>query len=303
MLQFDPLKFEHKELVEEYLRRYPPEISEHTFTNLFAWRDNRPVSLTEWNGTLVLVLECEEGQCLLGPPVGDYDPEELLARLAHAGVETARRIPEVTAEVLRDLGMSTEKDRDNSDYVYRRDDLAQLEGRRYHRERNLVNQCLSRWHCEYEEINPDNLDEVSELQQRWCDAHEMTPGLRKESDAIGQALNRYEQLGLRGGAVRVEGRMQAFTMGERLNEDTAVVHFEKAMKRYKGLYQVVNQWFCRDELSEFKFVNREQDLGIPGLRRAKKSYNPHHMVTKFVAAIEAEKLPDLAGAAGESRSR
>jgi hypothetical protein len=83
--------------------------------------------------------------------------------------------------------------------------------------------------------------------------------------------------------------MQAITIGERLNDSTAVVHFEKAMPGYDGLYQLINQWFCRYGLTEFEFVNREQDLGIPGLRKAKESYHPHHMVEKYVALCDRQE--------------
>jgi hypothetical protein len=81
--------------------------------------------------------------------------------------------------------------------------------------------------------------------------------------------------------VKVNGKVEAFTFGERLNHDTAVVHIEKANPEINGLYAVVNQLFCREVLSGFKFVNREQDLGLEGLRRAKESYHPHHMVEKY----------------------
>jgi hypothetical protein len=87
---------------------------------------------------------------------------------------------------------------------------------------------------------------------------------------------------LTGGAVVVEGRIEAFAIGERLNLAAAVVHFEKANPELRGMYQLINQWFCRNELAEYSFVNREQDLGIEGLRKAKESYCPHHMVRKFI---------------------
>ena len=84
-----------------------------------------------------------------------------------------------------------------------------------------------------------------------------------------------------GGAVVVDGRIEAFAIGERLNPATAVVHFEKANPEMRGMYQLINQWFVRNELSDYMYVNREQDLGIEGLRKAKESYHPHHMVRKF----------------------
>jgi hypothetical protein len=103
--------------------------------------------------------------------------------------------------------------------------------------------------------------------------------------AVKTALDNYESLGVVGGTVYVEGKLEAFTLAERLNQDTAVIHFEKANPEIEGLYQVINQWFCQKELGNFKFVNREQDLGIMGLRKAKQSYHPHHMVEKHITHV------------------
>jgi hypothetical protein len=136
------------------------------------------------------------------------------------------------------------------------------------------------------------------MQDRWCEARNCgeEPSLCAEYRAVRAAFRRFEDFGLLGGVVRVDGCVQAFAIGEALNRDTAVVHFEKAMTEYRGLYQLINQRFCISELDGFRFVNREQDLGIPGLRKAKESYHPHHMVDKYVAKSTA--FPGLGTAAG-----
>jgi hypothetical protein len=113
----------------------------------------------------------------------------------------------------------------------------------------------------------------------------MVPGLEAENTAIRTAFENYHYLGVTGGVVYVDDKLEAFTLAEKLNRDTAVIHFEKANPEIEGLYQVINQWFCKEALSNFKFVNREQDLGIPGLRKAKGSYYPHHMVEKCIVHI------------------
>lgn len=95
------------------------------------------------------------------------------------------------------------------------------------------------------------------------------PGLKDEGEAIRVILENYEVLPLLGVIIYVDGSLEAFTIGEQLNRDTAVIHIEKANPNIKGLYQLINNWFCKNHLKEFKWVNREQDLGIPGLRRAR----------------------------------
>jgi hypothetical protein len=309
MLQFQPLTFEHRDLVAGYVRRHPPQISEHTFANLFVWRGKRPISIAEWQDSLLVVSDMDGERRLLGPPIGPAKADPLLARLAEAGVRGLTRLPAESARAFEGAGLSLAEDRDNSDYVYRRQDLAELHGRAYHRQKNLVNRCLFSFECQWVEVTPALLDEVADMQERWCAEKDCdnNPAICAENNAIQQALHRFEELEIIGGAVRVgppgKGRVEAYTLGGRLTADTAVVHFEKAMTSFPGLYQVVNQWFCERSLAGFEFVNREQDLGIPGLRKAKMSYRPHHMVTKYVATLEPSAVRQLVGGDSEGRCR
>ncbi|MFO7956420.1 MAG: phosphatidylglycerol lysyltransferase domain-containing protein [Candidatus Brocadiia bacterium] len=292
MTDWEEISLEHRDMVNEYLRSWPPEVSEHTFTNLYAWRDHRPILVGELQGCLVFLHDDDGERTVLGPQRGDASMVDLLDDLADAGAAGLKRIPAATANELRDEGFKVQEDRDNADYVYRREALAELPGNRYHRQQNLVNQCLSSYDCEWCEITPDILDEVAHLQDRWCDERDCgrKKGLCAEYNAIQETLRHYEEFELMGGAVRIDGQLEAYTVGERLNQRTAVVHFEKAMSAFTGLYQVVNQWFCQNCLGEFEFVNREQDLGIPGLRKAKKSYHPDHMVEKFTASLTGKAM-------------
>jgi hypothetical protein len=207
------------------------------------------------------------------------------------------RIPEDTADVLRGAGLNVTLDRDNSDYVYKVADLAELKGRRFHKKRNLIKQCLAAYRCEYEPIVPELVSECLEFQDRWCQARECgkDPGLCNEYAAIREAFTNYQDLQVLGGAIRVDGDIKAYALGEELNPDTGVCHFEKAMPGVQGLGQLINQWFSKHALSGFKYVNREQDLGIQGLRQAKESYHPDHMVDKFTAALKepAAQTPSL----------
>jgi len=303
MLDLKPLNLSDRARLNEALRRFPPEVSEHTFTNLYVWRELRPVLLAEAEGGLILVQERDGDRSVLGPPIGEAGPADLLPLLEGSGIERFERLPASVAEPLREAGWQLAADRDNADYVYLRRDLAELEGRQYHGKKNMVNQCLSAYGCEYAPITADVVDEVAHMQDRWCAERDCgrDPGLCAEYRAIKETLARFAEFDLIGGLVRIDGRVQAYSIGEALNPDTAVVHFEKAMTEFRGLYQVINQWFCKHALTEFEFVNREQDLGIPGLRRAKESYHPDHMVEKFVAAAEAELAEQAIGGAAEGR--
>jgi hypothetical protein len=290
LLVVRPLELTDRALVTGYLRRYPPQISELTFTNLFVWRKARPASFAEVDGSLVFILEVEEDghsrKTMIGPPVGEAPVLDVIESLG-VGIEGIARLPTGPATVLRDQGIRIGEDRDNWDYVYRMEDLAELTGRRFHKKRNLVKQCLQAHECRHEAITEQNLAECIDMQERWCMARQcgIEPGLCKEYLAIQEMFAHYGKLHLIGGAVRVDGSIEAYAIGEELSPGTAVCHFEKAMPGTQGLGQVVNQWFVRHFLSRFVFVNREQDMGIPGLRQAKESYYPHHMVEKFTAFL------------------
>ena len=288
MAEIHRLELSDRSIVEAYLRRYKPEISEFTFTNLFVWRVARPIFFAETEGSLVFMVNTGQGgseaKVVFGYPLGEESPLAV-ARALDVSVVGFVRIPENTAKTLREQGLHVEVDRDNWDYVYRVADLANLGGRRFHKKRNLVKKCLSEHTCRYESVTAALIAECSDMQDRWCRARRCgrDPSLCGEYAAIRDTFAHFEDLKLIGGAIRVDGVIQAYAFGEELRSGTAVCHFEKAMPEFRGLGQLINQWFAMYSLSGFEFENREQDLGIPGLRQAKESYYADHMVEKYSA--------------------
>ena len=291
-----PLSLDDRQPVTEYLKRFPPEISELTFTNLYAWRHSRPIWVDEFRESLLFFAETKTGLAILGNPVGLVSlPEvftEYTSRIAGADRFPKERLPDVALN----RAMVVE-DRDNADYVYRREDLATLAGRHFTKKRNHINQCLAAYKCQYEMITEETVPECLAMQDRWCAARDCKtePGLCGEYRAIVETLQNYREFPLTGGAIRIDGTIEAFAVGERLNPSTAEWHFEKAMPHFHGLGQLINQWFTRENLAEFTYVNREQDLGIPGLRKAKESYFPDHLVEKVRIVLPGAsmgKAPD-----------
>ena len=218
---------------------------------------------------------------LLGPPVGKITIPEVFSTFQNK-IIGAVRIPDKVTEELPSSSFLVNADRDNADYVYRTDDLAQLAGRRYAKKRNHIKQCLSSYTCEYVPITSKLIAECEIMQENWCHHRECgrNPGLCNEANAIAETFAHFEEFELLGGAIRVNGEIQAFAIGEELHPGTAVWHFEKAMAHIPGLGQLINQWFSKYGLAGYTYVNREQDLGIPGMRQAKESYYPDHMVQK-----------------------
>jgi hypothetical protein len=284
-----PLDLDTAPLVNRYLAAFPPEVSELTFTNLYAWRHKRPVWLREVKKTLVFLIRPAAGSpeqlIIFGPPAGSLPLGTVMAQLGEQVVGASRQSATSVAGLDRERYTIT-ADRDNSDYVYRVEDLATLAGRNYSAKRNLVKQCLQNYDCRFEPIDESNLDQCRDLLTRWCDVRqcELDSGLSGEWTALKETLANFREFKLFGGLIRIKDAVEAFAIGERLNGDTAVCHYEKAMPGIQGLGQLINHWFAQHCLGDFTYINREQDLGLPGLRQAKQSYHPHHLVEKFTVS-------------------
>jgi hypothetical protein len=290
-----PLGLEDREELQRLLGELRPEQSELTFTNLFIWRDAYQLQMSRLGGT-VAIFSCraDPEDSFVLPPLGPGANGGIVRRcLEHMAAEGHRpRLARATKGDLARLGVTEDKfavepDRDQWDYVYLVRDLIELSGSRYHRKRNHMEQFRSQYEFSYRPLTPDLVPGCQELQDRWCDEKhcDLVATLRAEARAVKKVLQSHEALGVSGGCIEVDGKVEAFSLGELLNPQTVVIHIEKANAGYHGLYQVINQQFLEKAWSHARYVNREQDLGVPGLRRAKESYYPDHMVEKFTVTL------------------
>ena len=184
-------------------------------------------------------------------------------------------------------------DRNGFDYLYDIDRLSDLKGKKLHAKRNHIHRFEENnpdW--VYEDITPDSLPECLEMDKEWYRRSMIREGLAEERDlgdegrALRLAMENYEALGLEGGLIRVYGEVVAFTMGDRLSSDTFDVHFEKAYGELQGAYAAINREFARrvrQRHPEIRYLDREDDMGVEGLRKAKESYYPDLMVEKYSA--------------------
>ena len=287
--QWRGLALEDKPLFHRVFAQFPPQISEFTFTNLFIWRDCYQIKISRFRNFLCLLSEKEESPFFF-PPIGEGDVVECYQALLQylrreAAAPTIARVPETGVDQVdwKASGMKAELDRSQSDYVYLVEDLLELKGRRYHRKRNHIKQFRDKYSYRYIPLIPERVPQCLQLEEEWCDLRhcEASPGLYNESVAVKEAFTHFEDLGVKGGAILIDEKVEAFTLGEPLNSETVVIHIEKANPAYDGLYPAINQAFLEQEWSGYTYVNREQDLGEEGLRKAKESYFPHHMVNKY----------------------
>ncbi len=260
----------------------PKHSSVYSFANIFAWHTTDRTELCRL-GEAVLVRDCPDdgGHEYLEPL---HTPDPVAAMRAVAAAEPGCRFKFVTAPVAAalagDPAFTVTRDPDNDDYVYRTRDLIDLPGRKYDGKRNHLNRLRRTLVYDYVPLTPQTVPAFREYAARWCTVHgcPATPALLREHAAIGQLLANPCALGLRGGAIRVDGTFVAIALGEPLADDTFVVYIEKADTDIDGLYQLINREFAAQAAADYPWLNREQDLGIPGLRRAKQSYHPDHMV-------------------------
>ncbi|OGP89776.1 MAG: hypothetical protein A2157_19470 [Deltaproteobacteria bacterium RBG_16_47_11] len=292
--QVNDLTLEDKPLFDQLFTRFPPVISELTFTNLFIWRRAYQTKISRFRNLLCLLSEQGKNMFFF-PPIGEGDVIECFqSLLQYPGGKGAPpkivRVPEavVTQIDWKASGMKVELDRSQCDYVYLVQDLIELKGRKYHRKRNHIKQFQEKYSFQYIPLTPERIPQCLQLQTEWCDLRdcEANPGLFNESLAIKEAFTHFEELGLKGGAILINGKVEAFTLGDPLNPETIVIHIEKANPAYEGLYPMINQAFLEHQGSGYTYVNREQDLGEEGLRKAKESYFPHHMVNKYTITLE-----------------
>lgn len=287
---FKPLELADRDVVESYLRVHPPLASEYTFSNLYAWREIYDYQIAAFREGLLIRRTVEGVTRFLQPLVpSDYEVavSACLAYLRnHGQIPIIERVSEevVSAVNWEALGITVNQDRDHCDYVYTVADLLTLEGRKYHAKKNLLHQFTQRYTYRYLPFTSALRQQCLEFAHQWClDRRcEEFSGMTHENCAGMRLLRHFPRLHIAGGVLLVDDAVVAFTLGEPLNQNTFVIHAEKADTHLTGAYQAIQWEFLRHAVSgHYPFVNREQDLGIPGIRKAKTALHPSHLVMKY----------------------
>ena len=276
------LFLEDKPFFDELFRVLQPRISELTFAGLYLFRDAHAYRISDMADSLIVTGTGYDGTPYFLPPLGG---DRLVAarRLMNAGWEMYGADDKFVELLNLSQEITLREDRDNFDYVYRRSDLAELSGNRYHKKKNRVGYFTKRHEFTLERYESGHHDGCLALLEQWRQVHNRweNGSLASEIAATVEALALTRELGLEGVVVLVAGKVSAFALGERLNDTTAVCHFEKGDPFLDGIYQLVNREFCHQLFTECEFINREQDLGEPNIRQAKLSYHPIELVKKY----------------------
>ncbi len=293
MVDFRPITIADRALYEKYLGADTPRGCNFSFANVFFWGEQK---IAELGGALLTFSRF--GKHFVYPyPLGQGDKKAAIEALMADADE--RSIPLRISGLLRHECDELEamfpsvfefrENRDGEDYVYDINDLADLKGKKYHGKRNHLNRFYAA-HRNFiaEPINDNNIEAVREMAAKWFKHREVPDGesFTLEKEALDKAFRYYKELGLETLVLRENNEILAFTMASRPNNEWLDVHFEKAIIDLEGGYTAINCEFAkyiRAKYPEIKYLNREEDMGLEGLRRAKLSYHPHHMIEKISA--------------------
>jgi uncharacterized protein len=288
--EFSSVALEQRAELHPLFQQLPEGMSELTFAGIYLFRDIHQYRISRLGKDLYVIAGKDE-EPFFTLPFG-LPPEDILHSLFQRyGVMKA--VSPAQAEQLSQMGYRVWEDRDNFDYLYPREKMAGLSGRRLHRKKNLVNLFLRNNECVARPLLEEYVGDALRILEKWRQQQE-TPG---DYAAAREALEVMEFLQLCGGILYVNDEPVAYTLGEELAQGRVfVVHFEKAVldNKLRGIYQYVNQVFASFLPEKYELINREQDLGDPGLRQAKESYRPTGFVIKYRAATKdapGEQIP------------
>lgn len=299
-IDFAPVSIEHKEEYKKLLSECGEVGCEFSFANLYLWGRQ---SIAFRHGCALLFSQFNR-KSVYPFPVGNGDTKAAVDAIiddAEARGITCR-ITGMTAErkeLLETLypgKFSFHCDEGSFDYVYAIDDLADLAGKKYHSKRNHYNRFAEIYEgFAVEPITESNAEKIKLAAEKWYKERlEADPNadLEMERVALMRALKHMDALEMDGIALTLDGEVMAFTLGSFLSENTFDVQFEKALSAYNGAYAAVNCEFARylrDKYPSLLYLDREEDMGLEGLRKAKKSYHPHHQIEKCWAHLKSEE--------------
>lgn len=266
--------------------------SESSFSTMYMWQHYADVKYYIDNGVLYSLFINKNGDFASFMPYGKYrNSVEVVDKIGelYQSLDSTVKINLCTEDFVEFLLKSNKYSidvtecRNSFDYVYRTEDLINLSGRRYHSKKNHINSFRKKYSYDYCVYNESLKEKCLSFCKTVLKQHYLTDGKAFETEylSISKTFDYIDEMNLKCGLLMLDDKIIALSVGERLNKDYALIHIEKADYEYRGAYSVINNLFLKNEFHDTKFVNREEDMGIEGLRIAKKSYHPCEMIKKY----------------------
>ncbi len=302
-LHFKPIEIQHRDIFQPYLEKNS-QTCDRNFVNFFCWQHYYHTSWTEIDGWLIVRAYINGDRRAAYIVFSQAETPDYSAIIPYLEADAAllglpltlMGLTESECDQLRQQFPDSflfDNNHDFADYVYRTEDLASLKGRKYAQKRNHVNKFKSLYSYRYEIIDNENLADCKKLEEAWLEKHADDESAQAEHLTIEKAFRYYQELKLFGGVLYVENEPVAFTYGSALNEQMFCTHVEKGDIRYEGVYQMINQLFAQHLPEHFIWVNREEDMGLAGLRKSKMSYEPSRLQYKTTALKLTPQMHDI----------
>ncbi|MDR3218751.1 MAG: phosphatidylglycerol lysyltransferase domain-containing protein [Dysgonamonadaceae bacterium] len=291
MLHFNPITIADKEIIQPFFDKSVFGNCDFSFSNIFNWKHLYNTTFAVEDDFLYIRFQTAEDLAGYLFPLGATDLKKALERLLQDAEERlaplclhaiTQKMFDLIEECMPGL-FTYEKERDWYEYIYSSEDLISLVGKKYQAKRNHINKFKRTYQWEYLPITREIIPDCLQLYDRWCAENggcNSEQSLIEERIATQQAFCHYETLGLTGGALRINGEILAYSYGQALGKNTFGVHAEKCLSEIDGGFAMINQQFAEHNCAAYPYINREEDLGLPSLRQAKMSYQPHILLEK-----------------------
>ena len=295
MPQFRHVSLSDKEWIKSIFSKEERLPCEYSFGNILTYTAKFPILVAEVCGCFVskCIIASEYYYCF---PVGGCDKKKAVEFIIEDAKNDGKDFTifginengkEFLLKEFPDV-FNIELDRGGMDYVYNSEDLITLKGKKYQPKRNHISFFEKNYHWTYESMNSENIRECVEMNENWLyqSALEDKTDLEDELEIIRRVAEYFDELDYKGGLIRIDGEVIAYAMGEELTSDTFCVHFEKAYPGIRGAYPIINREFVKNELSDYKYIDREDDVDSENLRKAKLSYYPAFLIEEYEAQLK-----------------
>lgn len=295
MIDLHNVSLKDKEWIDAIIKNVPFFTCEYPFGNIFSYSAKMKIQVGEVANCLIT--KCIQNNVnMYCCPIGDGDVVKAVEFILDDAEKDGREFnmfgicPESAELISKHFGnrLNVYLDRDSFDYIYLSEDLINLSGKKYQPKRNHISFFMRNNNWSYERLTTENISECLEMSKAWLEGslEEYKDELTAELKIIEKVFQNYDELGYVGGVLRSDGKVIAYTMGEKMTDEMFCVHIEKAFSDIRGAYPMINQQFVKNELSNYKYINREDDTGADNLRKAKLSYHPAILAQKYGAKLK-----------------
>lgn len=291
-MQLNEITISDKEIFQKYSKKTGVTSQFSCFVNLFLWRNSENIKYFIYDNKLIVTGEnpIDKKRYFMFPDASVITEKDILYLkdifsdnwgIYGLSYDDTEALKKNCGNLLEFVHF-----RDMDNYIYLSENLINLSGKKYHSKKNHINSFKKKYNYEYMMYTDAYKEEVKSFLAKWYFSKSDDSTLINEANSIVSALENHEKLGLKGGIIKVDGKIVAFSMGEQMTDQMAVIHFEKADTDYNGSYAIINNEFVKNEWSHLKYINREEDMGIEGLRKSKLSYKPEIIFEVYGAFLK-----------------